>query len=142
MAKQYLKNKPLLTLLFLSTFCMSLNIHFGQAIDRKAIAYEPHEFVFISGLSNFANMSQEAADTACKYNFRDLREQGIFDENVESNTWHIWAHRNNQDCVMNLRIQPPRSRNTYWTPSNNRDKRFPIRIPIFSDAEPDGIRAF
>ena len=129
-------------MLFLSTFWMSLNINLGEGIERKAIAYEAHEFVFISGLSNFANMSQEAADTVCKYNFRDLREQGIFNERVERNTWHIWAHLNNRECVMNVHVQPPRSRNSYWTPSNNRNKRFPIRIPIFGDAEADSIRAF
>ncbi|MFB2972338.1 hypothetical protein ACE1CD_25535 [Aerosakkonema sp. BLCC-F183] len=142
MAKYHLKNKPLGILLFLSTFGMSLNINLGQIIDQKAIAYEPHEFVFVSGLSNLASMSQEQADQTCKYNFRELRQLGIFDDLVEKNTWHIWAHRNNRQCVMNVHVNNPRYRNSYWTPSNNRNKRFPIRIPIFSDGEVDSIRAF
>ncbi|MFB2897840.1 hypothetical protein ACE1CI_33420 [Aerosakkonemataceae cyanobacterium BLCC-F50] len=142
MSKSYLKNKPMEILLFLSTFCMSLNINLGQGIEQKAIAYERHEFVFISGLSNFANMSQQEADATCKYNFRDLREQGIFDERVEKMTWHIWAHLNNQECVMNIRTQPSSSRSSYWTPSNNRNKSFRIQIPIFHDRDVDSIRAF
>lgn len=133
MAKYYLKNKPLIIMLFLSTFWMSFNINLGQGIDQKAIAYERHEFFFISGLSNFANMSQERADEVCKYNFRDLREQGIFDETVERNTWHIWAHLNNRHCVINVHNWSGRYRESSWTPSNNRDKRFRIRIPIFSN---------
>lgn len=135
MAKHHLKNKPLVILLFLSTFCMSLNINLGQGIYQKVIAYQAHELVFIYGLTNFANSDwpQERADEACKANFRDLREQGIFNETVERNTWHIWAHRRNQHCVMNLRNWSGRSRFSSWIPSNNRDKRFRIRIPIFSN---------
>jgi hypothetical protein len=133
MKKYYLKNKPLGVMLFLSTFCMSLSFNLGQGIDQKAIAYEPHEFVFIDGLSNFASMSQEGADEACKYNFVALREEGIFDKTVERNTWHIWAHRNNRQCVINVRNWSGRYRDSYWIPSNNRNKRFRIRIPIFSN---------
>ena len=133
MKKVSLRNKPLLILLFLSTFGTSLNINLPQGIDQKAIAYEAHEMVFVYGLNNFASMSQQQADEVCKNNFSDLRQQGIFDENVERNTWHIWAHLNNKHCVINLRNWSGRSRLSYWVPSNNRDKRFRIRIPIFSN---------
>jgi hypothetical protein len=132
MSKFSLKNKLLVIMLFLSTFGMSLNINLGQGIEQKAIAsYKPHEFPFVSGLSNLVDMSQERADEVCRNNFRELRQRGIFDENVERNTWHIWAHRNNTHCVINIRRQPRSINDSDWIPSNNRDKRFPIRIPRF-----------
>ena len=55
------------------------------------MAYEPHEFAFISGLPNLRNMDQQQADSVCNNNFAELRQLGIFDERVQNNTWHIWA---------------------------------------------------
>ncbi len=132
MAKHILKNQPLGILLFMSTFCMSLTINWGQGINQKAMAGEPHELAFIIDLNNFISMSQEQADAVCKANFRDLREQGIFDEKVEKNTWHIWAHLKNRQCVMNIYNQPSSIQDSVWTPSNNRKKGFWIRIPTFN----------
>jgi hypothetical protein len=132
MAKHILKNQPLGILLFMSTFCMSLTINWGQAINQKAMAYEAHEFVFITGLNGFAGMTQEQANFTCQENFRALREQGIFDEKVARNTWHIWAHLNNRHCVMNIRNNPSEIKDIDWQPSNNKDKIFKVRIPRFN----------
>lgn len=131
MAKYSLGNKWLGLMLFLSTVCICLNINLGKESNHEAIAYEAHEFVFITGLNGFAGMTQEQADFTCKENFRALRQEGIFNENVERNTWHIWAHLNNRHCVMNIRNQPSSIDDKDWQPGNNNDKRFQIRIPRF-----------
>ena len=132
MAKHSLGNKRLGLMLFLSTVCICLNINLGKESNQEAMAYEANELVFIIDLNNFVSMSQEQADAVCKANFRDLREQGIFDEKVEKNTWHIWAHLKNRQCVMNIYNQPSSIQDSVWTPSNNRNKGFWIRIPRFN----------
>ena len=132
MAKHILKNQPLGILLFMSTFCMSLTINWGQGINQKAMAYEPHEFVFISGLPNLRNMDQQRADSVCNNNFAELRQLGIFDERVQNNTWHIWAHVKNGDCVINIRNWSGADSNVNWTPSNNRNRTIRVRVPRFN----------
>lgn len=98
---------------------------------QKANAYEAHEFVFLRNLTNIGN-NQSVADQICNHNFRDLRGQGVFNESVEENTWHVWAHLDNQECIMNIRMHnfDGYDRGT-WVPSNNDKKRFPLRIPRF-----------
>lgn len=132
MAKHILKNQPLEILLFMSTFCMSLTINWGQAINQKAMAYEPHEFVFISGLPNLRNMNQEQADSVCRNNFTELRQVGIFDESVQKNTWHIWAHVQLGSCVININNWSRAVSDVDWTPSNNRNRRIRVRVPRFN----------
>jgi hypothetical protein len=138
MTKHYLENKWLRVMLFLSTVCICLNINLGKESNHKALAYEPHEFVFISGLENLGvragagTRDQEFANSTCKDNFSDLRGQGIFDENVGRNTWHIWAHLDNRHCVMNIRNWSGRDSYVDWTPSNNRNRKIPVRVPIFN----------
>ena len=133
MAKHILKNQPLGILLFMSTFCMSLTINWGQRINQKAMAGEPHEFVFISGLPNLRNMDQQRADSVCNNNFAELRQLGIFDESVQKNTWHIWAHVKNGDCVINVRNFSGGTKDPVdWTPSNNPDRKIRVNIPRFN----------
>lgn len=133
MAKHILKNQPLGILLFMSTFCMSLTINWGQGINQKAMAYEPHEFVFISGLPNLRNMDQQRADSVCNNNFAELRQLGIFDERVQNNTWHIWAHVKNGDCVINIRNWSGGTKDPVnWTPSNNPDRKIRVSVPRFN----------
>ncbi|HIK31752.1 MAG TPA: hypothetical protein IGS17_17915 [Oscillatoriales cyanobacterium M59_W2019_021] len=123
-----LKQKLLLS----SAIVISLGIVLGSN-TQKAVAYEPHEFVFIEGLRGFRGMDQQTADSTCRNNFQDLRNQGIFNQSVEDNTWHIWAHLNNQDCVINIYHERLSGRDRgRWTPSNNRDKTFDIWIPRFN----------
>ncbi|TAE74173.1 MAG: hypothetical protein EAZ73_30575 [Oscillatoriales cyanobacterium] len=133
MAKHILNNQPLGILLFMSTFCMSLTINWGQAIHQKAIAYEAHEFVFISRLPNLPNMNQQQADSVCNNNFNELRQVGIFDESVQKNTWHIWAHVKNGDCVINIRNWSGATKDpVYWHPSNNPERTIEVRVPKFN----------
>jgi len=131
MAQHILKNQPLGILLFMSTFCMSLTINWGQA-NQKAMAYEPHEFVFINSLPNLRNMDQGQADSVCNNNFNELRQVGIFDESVQKNTWHTWAHVQNGDCVINIRNWSGADSSVNWTPSNNKDRRIRVRVPRFN----------
>ena len=133
MAKHILKNQPLGILLFMSTFCMSLTINWGQGINQKAMAYESHEFVFIRGLPNLRNMNQQQADSVCRSNFAELRQLGILDESVQKNTWHIWAHVQNRDCVINVHnLSGAKKDDVNWTPSNNRERKIPVRVPSFN----------
>lgn len=132
MAKHSLGNKRLGLMLFLSTVCICLNINLGEERNHKAIAYEAHEFVFIRGLPNLPNMNQEQADSACKNNFSELRQLGIFDEKVQNNTWHIWAHVKNGDCVINIRNWSGADSDADWRPSNNRNRRIRVRVPRFN----------
>jgi hypothetical protein len=132
MVKYSLGNKRVGIMLFLSTVCISLNINLGNESYQKAMAYEAHEFVFISGLPNLRNMNQEQADSTCKLNFRELRELNIFNENVEKNTWHIWAHVKNGDCVINIRNWSGGVDNADWIPTNNADRKIPVRVPRFN----------
>jgi hypothetical protein len=136
MAKIFAKNKLLGIIVFFSALCMPFNTNTGEGFMKKALAYEPHELVFIRGLNfRFTNddrTNQQIADNTCRANFQELRQQGIFDESVQRNQWHIWAHVQDGNCVMNI--------NTFnllkvdqgnWTPSNNRDKNFTIMVPRF-----------
>ena len=133
MAKHILKNQPLGIMLFMSTFCMSLTINWGQGINQKAMAYEPHEFVFITGLPNLRNMDQQRADSVCNNNFAELRQRGIFDERVQNNTWHIRAHVKNGDCVINIRNWSGGTKDPVnWTPSNNPDRKIRVSVPRFN----------
>jgi hypothetical protein len=132
MAKHSLGNKRLGLMLFLSTVCICLNINLGEESNQEAMAYEAHEFAFIRGLPNLPNMNQEQADSACRNNFADLRQQGIFDENVQKNTWHIWAHVKNGDCLINIRNHSGADYDVNWTPSNNRNRTIRVRVPRFN----------
>ncbi len=132
MAKHSLGNKWLGLMLFLSTVCICLNINLGKESNHEAIAYEAHEFAFIQGLPNLPNMNQERADSVCRDNFSELRQRGIFDENVQKNTWHIWAHRQNGDCVINIRNWSGKDDTAKWTPSNNSDRTIRVRVPRFN----------
>lgn len=136
MAKSLAKNKLLGMIVFFSAICMPFNTNTGEGFMKKAVAYEAHEFVFIRGL-NFRftdddRRNQQMADATCQANFQDIRQQGIFDESVQRNQWHIWAHVQDGNCVMN--INSDKLSNSYqrsWTPSNNRNKQFTIMVPQF-----------
>ncbi len=132
MAKHSLGNKWLGLMLFLSTVCICLNINLGKESNHEAIAYEAHEFVFIRGLPNLRNMNQQQADSVCNNNFAELRQLGIFDESVQKNTWHIWAHVKNGDCVINIRNWSRGTDSVEWEPSNNSNRKIPVQIPKFN----------
>ena len=132
MRKIFAKNKLLGIIVFFSAICLPFNTNTGEGFMKKAVAYEAHEFVFIIGLNNFASMSQQQADATCQANFQDIRQQGIFDESVQRNQWHIWAHLQDRNCVMNINRDKLLKYDTgSWTPSNNPNKQFTIMIPRF-----------
>jgi hypothetical protein len=136
MAKIFAKNKLLGIIAFFSALCMPFNTNPGEGFMKKALAYQPHELVFIRGLNfRFTNdnrTNQQRADETCRFNFQDIRQQGIFDESVQRNQWHIWAHVQDGNCVMNINTSNLlKVDQGSWTPSNNRNKRFQITIPRF-----------
>jgi hypothetical protein len=137
MAKSFAKNKLLGIIAFFSAVCMPFNTNTGEGFMKKALAYEPHEVVFMRGLNfRFTNddrTNQQMADNTCRANFQELREQGIFDESVQRNQWHIWAHVQDGNCVMNINTSNLLKVDQLndWSPRNNRDKRFTITIPRF-----------
>jgi hypothetical protein len=132
MAKSFATNKLLGIIVFFSAICVPFNTNTGEGFMKKAIAYEAHEFVFIMGLNNFASMTQQQADATCQANFQALREEGIFDESVQRNQWHIWAHVQDRNCVMNINSDKLlKTDQIEWIPGNNRDKKFTVRIPRF-----------
>ena len=77
-------------------------------------------------------MNQEQADEVCRNNFTELRQVGIFDESVQKNTWHIWAHVQDGNCVININNWSRAVSDVDWTPSNNKDRRIRVRVPRFN----------
>jgi hypothetical protein len=116
-------------LLFSAAFTC-LDIALAKQNNHQVLAYERHEFVFIEGLNLSALGNQQRADATCRANFQDIRQQGIFNSEVERNTWHVWAHVQNGHCVMNVRNLAGFGV-ADWRPSNNRARRIRVRVPRF-----------